>query len=325
MYNVGTSQALGSQPEESPISYKILSYVRGFVAGAGIGAAGLGIFFKNNQKAKAEIEPKSVPEMVDRPSLPIGPISLKLAETPRFEVESVKTPQTPEAEAPDTYKTSDYLPNGQRKQSDVEQSSVDNVEYKSRLRRMDEGQRNVVVAVVLAEAGNQDIEGRQAVINVIINRAFRDTVSPFEVVVKYMQFSCLNPITKKLSPKDRLNSNNYEKFIECQLEAYGKTMSDEVSGLLDRAIKGELKDITGGATDYYNPSLCHAAWAQKPFTIVRSRNSVLLNGFRETIVIGDHRFGRVFNSQKMSIKAWNELVKKASLAKEPAHTMRRAG
>lgn len=97
------------------------------------------------------------------------------------------------------------------------------------------------------EARNQGVPGMQAVINVIMNRVKKgiwwgDTVQ--DVVLKPWQFSVWNE-----------DNENSRAMKEVTLDDYQYKVAYE---LAEKAVNGQLEDITNGATHYHtvyvNPS-----------------------------------------------------------------------
>lgn len=127
----------------------------------------------------------------------------------------------------------------------------------------------VVAATLWGEARGEGEAGMQAVLNVIMNRAGGDFNNAAKVSLKPKQFSVWNGISDpqeysvKLAEKARAGKLQDEKM-------YNKAMA-----LVDKAIKRELKDVTGGATFYFNPKKVQPNWAKN---------------MRKTATIGNHDF-----------------------------------
>jgi N-acetylmuramoyl-L-alanine amidase len=88
------------------------------------------------------------------------------------------------------------------------------------------------------EARGDGFEAMQAVINVIVNRARHDNVSPYEECVRRLQFSS---ITAPGDPELGL----WPAADDPQWKA--------ANDLAQSAANGTLEDLTQGAVDYYNP------------------------------------------------------------------------
>ena len=125
--------------------------------------------------------------------------------------------------------------------------------------------------IAFGEARNQGRAGMQAVLNVIYNRSNLDLwndgkadwwgESPFEVATKAYQFSAYNDNDPNRAVLDAVDDSN-PIFVEAV----------ELSALASR---GELADITGGATHYHTLQLDPPNWVA---------------GATQTVIIGDHIF-----------------------------------
>lgn len=117
----------------------------------------------------------------------------------------------------------------------------------------------VVVATLWGEARGEGDVGMQAVLNVIMNRAKNNFNGAVGVALKPKQFSVWNGINdpyqyaNNLAAKARAN-----KLKDADLKSYRQAII-----LVDKAMKGQLPDITGGATFYFNPKLANPSWAKK--------------------------------------------------------------
>ena len=110
----------------------------------------------------------------------------------------------------------------------------------------------IVAATLWDEARGEGEQGMRAVLNVIMNRAKGNFEKARDIVLKPNQFSGWNDITnpeeasKMLADKKR-NDKIYQQIID----------------LVDKASKGQLPDITGGAIFYFNPKDANPSWAKK--------------------------------------------------------------
>ena len=127
----------------------------------------------------------------------------------------------------------------------------------------------IVAATLFGEARSEGLTGMQAILNVIMNRAHGDFNNAAKVASKPKQFSCWN------------NINNKEEYANILAK---KARSGELKDansyksalmLVDKALKNNLPDITGGAQFYFNPHKVHPRWADK-MTI--------------TVTLGNHEF-----------------------------------
>lgn len=80
--------------------------------------------------------------------------------------------------------------------------------------------------------------GMTSVINVVMNRSYRDNTTPYAECVKRLQFSS---ITAPDNPELNLWPVDGDPQFVTALD------------LANQALAGTLADITGGATDYYAP------------------------------------------------------------------------
>lgn len=122
------------------------------------------------------------------------------------------------------------------------------------------------------EARGEGVRGMQGVINVVMNRAalggwWGDGV--LAVVHKPWQFSVWNE-----------GDPNREKIARME-PGQGDPVFDTAYELAGRALDGELPDVTGGATHYYNPA-------------VVDRPSWNWGELALTAIIGNHEFYRSF-------------------------------
>ena len=101
---------------------------------------------------------------------------------------------------------------------------------------------DILARVIWGEAEGEGAEGMQAVGNVIMNRVERDSkynADAEDIVMEKDQFSAVsNP--ERLQAMMALTEDNPE-YIQA-LEISKKLLA------------GEMKDITGGATHFYNPN-----------------------------------------------------------------------
>jgi len=117
----------------------------------------------------------------------------------------------------------------------------------------------VVAATLWGEARGEGETGMHAVMNVIMNRAKGDFGKARDICLKPKQFSLWNNVKDpeasaiKLATVQRgggkgvVDGPSYKKALE----------------LVDNAMKGQLTDITGGATFYFNPKKANPKWAKQ--------------------------------------------------------------
>ena len=101
---------------------------------------------------------------------------------------------------------------------------------------------DILARVLWGEAEGEGADGMQAVGNVIMNRVERDSkydADAQDIVMEYKQFSSVGD-PKRLEAMMNLSKDNPE-YIQA-LEISKKLLA------------GEMEDITGGATHFYNPN-----------------------------------------------------------------------
>lgn len=142
-----------------------------------------------------------------------------------------------------------------------------------------EDYKNKVLATMMAEAENQDEIGLQAVLNTMHNRigtknltgGIRENI--FDVIsepAQYSAFSVSNPKYAKY--------RDYLRGKKVNLLPIQKQLLDKIKEFYEQASTGELKDLTNGATFYYNPSVVEPYWGKL---------------LRDVITIGNHKFGKL--------------------------------
>jgi hypothetical protein len=111
---------------------------------------------------------------------------------------------------------------------------------------MDINDRELLARIIEAEAGNQGIRGKTAVGNVIRNRMAGGN-SLRDVVLARGQFSPLNAYTGYAGGEQGQDMANLQP-------------SKDAYAVADAILSGSAKDITGGATHFYNPSISTPSW-----------------------------------------------------------------
>jgi hypothetical protein len=114
---------------------------------------------------------------------------------------------------------------------------------------MDINDRELLARIIEAEAGNQGIRGMTAVGNVIRNRMAGGN-SLRDVVLARGQFSPLNTYTGYAGGEQGQDMANLQP-------------SKDAYAVADAILSGSAKDITGGATHFYNPSISNPSWGQQ--------------------------------------------------------------
>ncbi len=126
---------------------------------------------------------------------------------------------------------------------------------------------DTLARTIWGEARNQSHEGMVAVANVVMNRVNnprwwgKDVIS---VCKAPRQFSCWNKDDPNLPLLLRVTRSD-ERFVKC-LE------------IAEKAVDGQLADVTKGADHYYNPAVVNPRWASPS---------------KVTVTIGDHVFLRL--------------------------------
>lgn len=106
--------------------------------------------------------------------------------------------------------------------------------------------RELIARTLQAEAGNQGLGGMLAVGSVIKNRmgsgqSFRD------IILAPAQFSAWNKFTGAAGGEQGQDMSKVKP-------------SEDAYAAADALISGNIADITGGATHYYNPNISNPAW-----------------------------------------------------------------
>ncbi|OEJ64646.1 cell wall hydrolase [Magnetovibrio blakemorei] len=125
----------------------------------------------------------------------------------------------------------------------------------------------VLARTAYGEARGEGYAGMQAVANVVMRRAtlggwWGDSV--ISVCMKKAQFTAWNQNDPNAALIRTKEPNKGDALFD---------LAYEIAGL---AIAGDLPDVTGGATHYYNPRIVTPTW---------------ISAFNETAVVGQHRFG----------------------------------
>lgn len=127
----------------------------------------------------------------------------------------------------------------------------------------------IIATTLVAEAGGEGKTGMQAVANVLQNRAKRRGTTPATEALKRKQFSMWNSHT--VSGKSIKYVMDIYKVKESPLWPHAVYLAKNIAG---------LRDVTGGATHYYNPKKVKPAWGKGAPT------------WKSTGTIGNHTFGR---------------------------------
>lgn len=134
---------------------------------------------------------------------------------------------------------------------------------------------DIVAATLIGEAGGEDEKGMIAVCNTIYNRATKKGSSMAGESLRPYQFSMWNNIISNVSTKKDYNVNLITKLIN------EKKLHPKWNQALN-IVENPKNDITKGATHYY---------AFKG--VNRIKPPSFTNNWKQTTVIGNHKFGIV--------------------------------
>lgn len=127
----------------------------------------------------------------------------------------------------------------------------------------------IIATTLVAEAGGEGKTGMQAVANVLQNRSKRRGSTPATEALKRKQFSMWNSHT--VSGKSIAYVMDIYNVKESPLWSHAVYLAKNIAG---------LRDVTGGATHYYNPKKVKPAWGKGAPT------------WKSTTTLGNHTFGR---------------------------------
>ena len=113
--------------------------------------------------------------------------------------------------------------------------------------------RQIVASVLILEAASDGVEGMQAVLNVIYNRADRDIYRLVRAAVRRGSFHSMRNIWGQLRP-------NYSPIPR---RAQRDCNYPDAVKLVMKLEQGALHDITNGATHYYLSSSKPPYWSAK--------------------------------------------------------------
>lgn len=137
-----------------------------------------------------------------------------------------------------------------------------------------------LATVLILEAGGEGQQGMQAVMNVIQNRAkgSKNLVDLMKIVIKPLQFSSLNGTKTIQDLQVKIEkSRKHPKF-------------NEAKQIVQTALQGKLKDITGGSDHYYASNGANAisepTWGKN---------------LKHTVNIGKHSFMASLNENAYAI------------------------
>ena len=131
---------------------------------------------------------------------------------------------------------------------------------------------DLLTRLIVAEAGNQPIEGQQAVANVVMNRK--------KSQLPYLSGGKKKSITNIISAKNQFEAYGNNKINEVDRSSESYKIAYDIA---DKAINNKLEDLTDGATHFINTN------------IVLERSGKLPSWYynlKPKLKIGDHEFLR---------------------------------
>lgn len=137
--------------------------------------------------------------------------------------------------------------------------------------------KEVIAAILIGEAGGEKSPGMQAVLNVMQNRTKQpnSATSIYYVATKKWQFSAYNRVSVS------------KKWTEAKMVAYFRRHVNykKAYQLIYHLNHGNIDDVTGGATHFYNPDKVKTApsWAPVKFGGKNKKAKF-------TVQIGSHLF-----------------------------------
>ena len=129
---------------------------------------------------------------------------------------------------------------------------------------------DLLTRLIVSEAGNQPIEGQQAIANVVMNRK--------KSQLPYLFGGKKKSITNIISAPNQFESYENNKINEVDRSSEAYKIAYEIA---DKAINNKLEDVTDGATHFINPKLQMESGRQLPSWYY---------DLEKKGVIGDHEF-----------------------------------
>lgn len=136
-----------------------------------------------------------------------------------------------------------------------------------------------LAALLVAEGGNEGKQGMQAILNSIINRT---TVNPsyygnnvWDVITKANQYSGFSA-----NDQNFVQTRDYLRGKTAGVMDSRKSQIELAKSVIEAAKSGQLNDITGGATHYWNPKIA----SKQPWMSKAERQKQ----------IGNHMFGYLY-------------------------------
>ncbi len=119
---------------------------------------------------------------------------------------------------------------------------------------------DILARTIYGEARGEKRAGREAVAAVVMNRVNKKVQAGWVTVGGRKQPSVAATCLKPYQFSCWLESDpNREKIITV---SKADALFRECLEIASQAVNGRLPDITRGATHYYNPKVCRAAWAK---------------------------------------------------------------
>ena len=156
--------------------------------------------------------------------------------------------------------------------------------------------KELLAAIVLSEASTEGDEGIQAVLNTIVNRSGSKNLQSF--INSATEVNAYEGYTLR---EEKILSDYVSKYKDTDDENLKKQWK-RTKDLIDKAVTGELADITGGATNYLNPD------------VQKAENRALPNWalWEETSrkKIGSHLFGTPLTADEVNAMEFGEAWKR---------------
>lgn len=127
-------------------------------------------------------------------------------------------------------------------------------------------ERKIVASCLILEAASDGVDGMQAVLNVIYNRADQKIGHVVKEVIKPKQFTSFNRVTTKRNP-------NFSPLIR---RALNDPMFNDAYQLVIKLEQGKLEDNTQGADHYHTVKM-----PEKPYWT---------EAMQKTVTVGEHIF-----------------------------------
>jgi len=156
--------------------------------------------------------------------------------------------------------------------------------------------KDLLAAIVLSEASTEGAKGIQAVLNTIVNRSGSNNLQSF--INSATEINAYEGYTLR---KEKVLSEYVSIYKDTDDENLKKQWK-RTKELIDKAVTGELVDITGGATNYLNPDEQKAGNRALPNWALWDETS------RKKI--GRHLFGKPLTADEVNAMKFGEAWKR---------------